>query len=41
VKVKAIKLENFMAFEDTGWIEFKPINVEFKRNWWDSADRRK
>lgn len=30
--VKAIRLQNFMAFEDTGWIEFRPITLLFGRN---------
>jgi len=30
--VTAIRLENFMAFEDTGWIELKPITLLFGRN---------
>jgi len=30
--VKAIRLENFMAFEDTGWIELRPITLLFGRN---------
>lgn len=30
--VKAIRLENFMAFADTGWIELRPITLLFGRN---------
>ena len=30
--VEAIRLENFMAFADTGWIELKPITLLFGRN---------
>jgi AAA15 family ATPase/GTPase len=30
--VKAIRLQNFMAFEDTGWIKLKPITLLFGRN---------
>lgn len=30
--IKAIRLENFMAFEDTGWIELRPITLLFGRN---------
>lgn len=30
--VKAIRLQNFMAFEDTDWIELRPINLLFGRN---------
>ncbi|MBU1659931.1 MAG: AAA family ATPase, partial [Chloroflexi bacterium] len=30
--VKAIRLENFMAFKDTGWIELRPITLLFGRN---------
>ena len=29
--VTAIRLQNFMAFEDTGWIELRPITVLFGR----------
>lgn len=32
MSVKAIRLQNFMAFEDTGWIEFRPITLLFGRN---------
>lgn len=27
MSVKAIRLENFMAFADTGWIELRPITL--------------
>lgn len=30
--VKAFRLENFMAFADTGWIELRPITLLFGRN---------
>lgn len=30
--VTAIRLQNFMAFEDTGWIELRPITLLFGRN---------
>ncbi len=30
--VKAIRLENFMAFADTDWIELRPITLLFGRN---------
>lgn len=30
--VEAIRLENFMAFADTGWIELRPICLLFGRN---------
>jgi hypothetical protein len=30
--VRAIRLENFMAFEDTGWIELAPISLVFGLN---------
>lgn len=30
--VEAIRLINFMAFEDTGWIELKPITLLFGHN---------
>jgi hypothetical protein len=30
--VAAIRLENFMAFKDTGWIELRPISLLFGRN---------
>jgi predicted ATP-dependent endonuclease of OLD family len=30
--VRAIRLENFMAFADTGWIELRPISLLFGRN---------
>jgi hypothetical protein len=30
--VEAIRLKNFMAFEDSGWIELKPITLLFGRN---------
>lgn len=30
--VKAIRLENFMAFKDTGWVELRPITLVFGRN---------
>ena len=32
MKVTAIRLVNFMAFEDTGWIELRPITLLFGRN---------
>jgi len=32
VTVKAIRLENFMAFADTGWLELRPITLLFGRN---------
>ncbi|BCX03527.1 MAG: hypothetical protein KatS3mg053_1465 [Candidatus Roseilinea sp.] len=32
MKVEAIRLINFMAFEDTGWIELRPITLLFGRN---------
>ena len=32
MSVKAIRLENFMAFADTGWIELRPITLLFGRN---------
>lgn len=31
-RLDAIRLENFMAFEDTGWIELRPITLLFGRN---------
>ncbi|MCL5999092.1 MAG: AAA family ATPase [Chloroflexi bacterium] len=31
-RVTAIRLQNFMAFEDTGWIELRPITLLFGRN---------
>ena len=30
--VQAIRLLNFMAFEDTGWIELRPITLLFGKN---------
>jgi len=30
--VEAIRLQNFMAFKDTGWIELRPITLLFGRN---------
>lgn len=30
--VEAIRLENFMAFEDTDWLELRPITLLFGRN---------
>ncbi len=30
--LSAIRLQNFMAFEDTGWIELRPITLLFGRN---------
>jgi len=30
--VQAFRIQNFMAFEDTGWIEFRPITLLFGRN---------
>lgn len=30
--VQAFRLQNFMGFEDTGWIEFRPITLLFGRN---------
>ena len=30
--VKSIRLENFMAFEDSGWLELRPICLLFGRN---------
>lgn len=30
--IKAIRLKNFMAFEDTGWVELLPITLLFGRN---------
>lgn len=30
--IKAIRLEKFMAFADTGWIELRPITLLFGRN---------
>jgi len=32
MKVTAIRLVNFAAFEDTGWIELRPITLLFGRN---------
>jgi hypothetical protein len=32
MKVEAIRLINFMAFEDTGWVELRPITLLFGRN---------
>jgi predicted ATPase len=32
VTVKAIRLENFMAFSDTDWLELRPITLLFGRN---------
>ena len=32
VTVKAIRLQNFMAFRDTGWVELHPITLLFGRN---------
>ncbi|MBL8170423.1 MAG: AAA family ATPase [Acidobacteria bacterium] len=32
MKVKAIRLQNFMGFVDTGWIELRPITLLFGRN---------
>jgi predicted ATPase len=31
-RLDAIRLENFMGFEDTGWIELRPITFLFGRN---------
>jgi len=31
-RLSAIRLQNFMAFEDTGWIELRPITLLFGRN---------
>ena len=30
--IDAIRLQNFMAFEDTGWLELRPITLLFGRN---------
>lgn len=30
--VQAFRLQNFMGFEDTGWIEFRPVTLLFGRN---------
>ena len=30
--VRAIRLKNFMAFEDTDWLELRPITLLFGRN---------
>jgi len=30
--IKAIRLKNFIAFEDTDWIELRPITLLFGRN---------
>ncbi len=30
--IQAIRLKNFMAFEDTGWVELRPITLLFGRN---------
>lgn len=30
--IDAIRLQNFMAFEDTGWIDLRPITLLFGRN---------
>lgn len=30
--VRAIRLENFMAFKDTAWVELRPITLVFGRN---------
>lgn len=30
--VEAIRLQNFMAFEDTGWLDLRPITLLFGRN---------
>lgn len=32
MKVKAIRLQNFMGFKDTEWIELRPITLLFGRN---------
>jgi len=32
VTVEAIRLQNFMAFQDTGWVELRPITLLFGRN---------
>lgn len=32
MKVEAIRLVNFMAFEDTGWVELRPITLLFGLN---------
>lgn len=32
MSVTAFRLENFMAFEDTGWLELRPISLLFGRN---------
>lgn len=32
MSVKAIRIENFMAFANTGWIELRPITLLFGRN---------
>lgn len=32
LSVEAIRLKNFMAFEDSGWIELRPITLLFGRN---------
>ncbi|MCS7055071.1 MAG: ATP-binding protein [Thermoflexales bacterium] len=31
-RLSAIRLQNFMAFEDTGWVELRPITLLFGRN---------
>ena len=31
-RLSAIRLQNFMAFEDTGWIDLRPITLLFGRN---------
>lgn len=30
--VTAFRVQNFMGFEDSGWIELKPITLLFGRN---------
>ncbi len=32
MSIEAIRLQNFMAFEDTGWVELRPITLLFGRN---------
>lgn len=32
MKVEAFRIENFMGFEDSGWLELRPITLLFGRN---------
>ena len=32
MSVEAFRMQNFMGFKDSGWVEFRPITLLFGRN---------